>query len=78
MMSDAPERNEDRKDVREPRDEPRAEPPGGPTGAGLPWVEQRAEIAEEPGNHGRFALGCSVAIAVVLVSFFVLRLFVLR
>jgi hypothetical protein len=51
---------------------------GGPTGAGLSWKAQRAEIAEEPGNHGRFALGCALAIVIVLAVFFVVRLYVMR
>lgn len=51
---------------------------GGPLGKGLPWRAQRAEIAEEPGNHGRFAFGCSIAVAIVLVTFFVVRMFVMR
>lgn len=51
---------------------------GGPLGAGLPWKVQRAEIAEEPGNHGRFAFGCSVAIAVLLAAFWVLRAVIMK
>lgn len=62
----------------EPDATPTDEGDGGPLGKGLPWRAQRAEIAEEPGNHGRFAFGCSVAVAVVLVAFFVLRMFVMR
>ena len=58
--------------------EPAQADDGGPLGKGLPWKQQRAEIAEEPGNHGRFAFGCSVAVAIALVAFFVLRLFVMR
>ena len=50
-------------------DEPRA-----PT----TWKEARDEIAKEPGNHGSFAFGCSVAVVVVLAAFFLVRLFLMR
>ncbi|MEO7091981.1 MAG: hypothetical protein ABI175_01945 [Polyangiales bacterium] len=66
----------------EPEPEPGADADakddGGPLGKGLPWRDQRREIAEEPGNHGRFAFGCSVAVAAVLIAFFVVRMFLMR
>jgi hypothetical protein len=65
-------------DAPEAAEVPSAKDDGGPLGKGLPWKSQRAEIAEEPGNHGRFALGCSIVVAVVLIGFFVIRLYVMR
>jgi hypothetical protein len=65
-------------DDRASEEQPAAKHDGGPLGKGLDWKSQRAEIAEEPGNHGRFAFGCSVAVAVVLIAFFVIRMFVMR
>ena len=56
--------------------EPTEEP--GESASTPAWKDLRAEIAQEPGNHGRFALGCSIVVAVLLVLFFVVRVFVLR
>jgi len=42
------------------------------------WKDVRAEIAQEPGNHGRFALYLSLAVVLLLAAFFVIRLFVMR
>ena len=39
---------------------------------------ERAEIAEEPGNHGVLAMGCGAAVALALIAFFVVRLLVMR
>jgi hypothetical protein len=55
-------------------DAPDDEAPRAPT----TWKEARAEIAQEPGNHGSFAFGCSIAVVVALVAFFVVRVFLMR
>ena len=42
------------------------------------WRERRLEIAEEPGNHGSFALWCSVAVVVLAAAFFLVRVVLMR
>ena len=69
-----------------PRDEPGGDEPGGdaPAGDDAPpdkaakLRSERAEIAEEPGNHGVLAMGCSAAVALALIAFFVVRLLLMR
>jgi hypothetical protein len=67
-MTDDAERDEARDEEAEP------EAPHVPT----TWKEARAEIAQEPGNHGSFAFGCSIAVIVAVVAFFVVRVFLMR
>lgn len=57
----------------EPEDEPKPLPDRAAT-----LRAERAEIAEEPGNHGVFAIGCSIAVIVVLAAFFLVRLLLMR
>ena len=64
----------DKDDGPEPTEEPGPLPPG----KGPSWRELREEIAEEPGNHGRFAMGCAIAVAIALALFFIVRVVALR
>ena len=56
------------------REDEATERPRAPT----TWKEARAEIAQEPGNHGAFAFGCSIAVVVVVVAFFLVRVLLMR
>jgi hypothetical protein len=60
-------------------DETPDDPTGEPDVPRVPttWKEARAEIAQEPGNHGSFAFGCSIAVIVVVAAFFVVRVFLM-
>ena len=42
------------------------------------WKEARHEIAKEPGNHGVFAFGCSVAVVLAVAAFFLVRVLLMR
>jgi hypothetical protein len=42
------------------------------------WKDVRHEIAQEPGNHGRFALWCGLGVVLLLTLFFVVRVWILR
>ena len=72
----------DDREVRDARDE--RDGSGGPVASDSREAraarlrEERAEIAREPGGHGRFALACSIAVVVLLTAFFVVRVWVLR
>ena len=68
---------DDKDETQEAIDETDAPPPDEPRPP-TTWKEARAEIAREPGNHGSFAFGCSLAVVVALVAFFVVRVLLMR
>lgn len=55
--------------------EPEADVEPAPLSKKARLAKERLEIAEEPGNHGRFAFGCAVAVTVALAAFFLVRLY---
>ena len=80
-MTDETHAPDEPRDEPPPEDAPRSDdeaPPADAPHVPTTWKEARAEIAQEPGNHGAFAFGCSIAVIVALAAFFLVRVLLMR